>query len=263
VLGYAARTVSGGCPGPQEVDIPDNMEWRKLWMYHGTQRRRGRYTVTKFQQFHVACNPGIFKGSNVVVQNTSPVASIRANQYSVFSDCGDRGSSSLEFLDVGTACTGYFQNTASRILRPIVRESDSSGSRTTVPDRCVSINGNGTPQSDMCWTSPFSCALNGSDPAIDILGLCRSPAGTLKTDFSETSGDAIWSEFSNAPVEYLFVTTKTNEAAPETLQRPRYNDPAFTSEPSALQASETYQRLGRINGADFPLCVLRKKAGAL
>ena len=261
VLGYAARSVSGGCPRPDEVVIPNNMEWRKLWMYHGAQKRRGRYTVTKFQQFHMACNPGAFKGSDVVVQNTSPVASIRANQYSVFSDCGNRGTQPFNFLDVGTACLGPTGGGHSRILRPIVRESESSGSRSTVPERCVSIDDFGSFWRDECSTSQYSCAQNGSNPLTDILGLCQAPAGTLKTQFSETSGDAIWSEFTNAPVEYLFVTTKTDEAAPETLQRPRYNDPAFTDAPASGQASETYQRLGQINGADFPLCVLRK-AGA-
>jgi hypothetical protein len=259
VLGYAARSVSGACPS---VTIPDNMEWRKLWMYHGAQRRRGRYTVTKFQQFHMACNPGTFSGSDQVVKITSPVVNIRANQYSVYSDCGDRGSSDLQFLDAGSACKVPSANGLSRILLPIVRESGTSGSTSNVPTRCVSIDNFGIFWRDQCATSQYSCAQNGSDPVTDILGLCQSPAGTLKTAFSETSGDATWTEFTNAPVEYLFVTTATNQDAPPTLQRPRYINRAFTDSPSSEQASETYLQLGKINGADLPLCVLRKEAGA-
>jgi hypothetical protein len=264
-LGYAARPDSADgnrCPG-SGVEIPSNMEWRKLWLYRGVQERRKYYTSSKLRNFTLACNPGRLKNSYHVVQNATAkgadnvdyVLNLYSNPFHAFSDCGRGGfytsksptSSGGVVLDNGYSCSA---NGSMQWDEGLATSTNIEDTRILLNNkgghRCITVNDSGSSWQDRCTNSEFSCSLGGNQP--EGLDLCASKGSSadLKTDFSN---DVTHPEIAS-PVEYVFITTGPSEDGPTS---------GLTREQGSSNAA--YLRVDKLNQAEFPLCVLRRKTG--
>ena len=150
-----------------------------------------------------------------------------------------------------------------RILLPITQSSgsttsDAGGSSIKLGDhRCVTFSERTENEvttwdliQDRCQLSINSCYTHGQSSLTDPLKLCKAKGNDeLNVDFSSLTEVNAFDI--PAPVEYLFYTTTTDVKNLGNLQILRPRDDSSGS-------YESYTNVTNINGARFPLCVLRR-----